>query len=178
MFFHRGQQGSLEWAAEGSLCSRDLQRSWEEDAQAANSGFWESSSTPSLCRPGELGSGYTGAHLASRCSMYILCCIWSSSGSDLCNLIQVLEEMESDLGISYPSALPPDERRQYQRDVLSLYKHNQDLNTSLKSHQEELIGAESMLIDLEDEKNWLQEKVDWDIPNFYILEQFMVPLDI
>ncbi|XP_016091279.1 Usher syndrome type-1C protein-binding protein 1 [Sinocyclocheilus grahami] len=48
---------------------------------------------------------------------------------------QVLEEMETDLGISYPSALPPDERRQYQRDVLSLYKHNQDLNTSLKSRQ-------------------------------------------
>ncbi|XP_067287746.1 colorectal mutant cancer protein [Pseudorasbora parva] len=72
---------------------------------------------------------------------------------------QVLEEMESDLGISYPSALPPDERRQYQRDVLSLYKHNQDLNTSLKSRQEELIGAESMLMDLEDEKKWLQEKL-------------------
>ncbi|KAG1928541.1 hypothetical protein F2P79_023603 [Pimephales promelas] len=72
---------------------------------------------------------------------------------------QVLEEMESDLGISYPSALPPDERRQYQRDVLSLYKHNQDLNTSLKSHQEELIEAESLLIDLEDEKKWLMEKL-------------------
>ncbi|XP_051768624.1 colorectal mutant cancer protein isoform X1 [Ctenopharyngodon idella] len=72
---------------------------------------------------------------------------------------QVLEEMESDLGISYPSALPPDERRQYQRDVLSLYKHNQDLNTSLKSRQEELIDAEGMLMDLEDEKKWLQEKL-------------------
>lgn len=84
--------------------------------------------------------------------------------------------MESDLGISYPSALPPDERRQYQRDVLSLYKHNQDLNTSLKSRQEELIDAEGMLMDLEDEKKWLQEKVDWDIPksiiNFYIWEQY------
>ncbi|XP_050978771.1 colorectal mutant cancer protein isoform X1 [Labeo rohita] len=72
---------------------------------------------------------------------------------------QVLEEMERDLGISYPSALPPDERRQYQRDVLSLYKHNQDLNASLKSRQEELVGAERMLMDLEDEKKWLQEKV-------------------
>ncbi|XP_056122472.1 colorectal mutant cancer protein isoform X2 [Rhinichthys klamathensis goyatoka] len=72
---------------------------------------------------------------------------------------QVLEEMESDLGISYPSALPPDERRQYQRDVLTLYKHNQDLNTSLKSHQEELLGAESLLIGLEDEKKWLMEKL-------------------
>ncbi|XP_067244670.1 colorectal mutant cancer protein isoform X3 [Chanodichthys erythropterus] len=72
---------------------------------------------------------------------------------------QVLEEMESDLGISYPSALPPDERRQYQRDVLSLYKHNQDLNTSLKSRQEELIDAEGVLMDLEDEKKWLQEKL-------------------
>ncbi|XP_056122471.1 harmonin-binding protein USHBP1 isoform X1 [Rhinichthys klamathensis goyatoka] len=67
--------------------------------------------------------------------------------------------MESDLGISYPSALPPDERRQYQRDVLTLYKHNQDLNTSLKSHQEELLGAESLLIGLEDEKKWLMEKL-------------------
>ncbi|KAL1265466.1 hypothetical protein QQF64_003493 [Cirrhinus molitorella] len=72
---------------------------------------------------------------------------------------QVLEEMERDLGISYPSALPPDERRQYQRDVLSLHKHNQDLNASLKSRQEELVGAERMLMDLEDEKKWLQEKV-------------------
>ncbi|RXN31914.1 colorectal mutant cancer -like isoform X2 [Labeo rohita] len=73
--------------------------------------------------------------------------------------VRVLEEMERDLGISYPSALPPDERRQYQRDVLSLYKHNQDLNASLKSRQEELVGAERMLMDLEDEKKWLQEKV-------------------
>ncbi|XP_052425374.1 colorectal mutant cancer protein isoform X2 [Carassius gibelio] len=72
---------------------------------------------------------------------------------------QVLEEMERELGFSYPSALPHDERRQYQRDVLSLYKHNQDLNKSLKSHQEELMGAERTLMYLEDEKKWLQEKV-------------------
>ncbi|XP_026131632.1 colorectal mutant cancer protein-like isoform X2 [Carassius auratus] len=72
---------------------------------------------------------------------------------------QVLEEMERELGFSYPSALPHDERRQYQRDVLSLYKHNQDLNKSLKSHQEELVGAERALMYLEDEKKWLQEKV-------------------
>ncbi|RXN02285.1 colorectal mutant cancer -like isoform X2 [Labeo rohita] len=81
-------------------------------------------------------------------------CLYNASSS-----ITVLEEMERDLGISYPSALPPDERRQYQRDVLSLYKHNQDLNASLKSRQEELVGAERMLMDLEDEKKWLQEKV-------------------
>ncbi|XP_052466201.1 colorectal mutant cancer protein isoform X1 [Carassius gibelio] len=72
---------------------------------------------------------------------------------------QVLEEMERDLGISYPSALPPDERRQYQRDVLSLYKHNQDLSACLKSRQGELVGAERTLTDLEEEKKWLQEKV-------------------
>uniref|UniRef100_A0A9J7YRT1 Usher syndrome 1C binding protein 1 n=1 Tax=Cyprinus carpio carpio TaxID=630221 RepID=A0A9J7YRT1_CYPCA len=72
---------------------------------------------------------------------------------------QVLEEMERELGISYPSALPPDERRQYQREVLSLYKHNQDLNNFLKSRQEELMGAERTLMDLEDEKKWLQEKM-------------------
>lgn len=72
---------------------------------------------------------------------------------------QVLEEMERDLGISYPSALPTDERRQYQREVLSLYKHNQDLNASLKSRQDELMGAEKTLVDLEDEKKFLQEKV-------------------
>ncbi|XP_056324412.1 colorectal mutant cancer protein [Danio aesculapii] len=72
---------------------------------------------------------------------------------------QVLEEMERDLGISYPSALPTDERRQYQREVLSLYKHNQELNASLKSRQDELMGAERALVDLEDEKKFLQEKV-------------------
>ncbi|XP_043108529.1 colorectal mutant cancer protein isoform X2 [Puntigrus tetrazona] len=72
---------------------------------------------------------------------------------------QVLEEMERDLGISYPSALPPEERRRYQRDVLSLHKHNQDLSACLKSRQEELMGAERNLMDLEDEKKWLQEKV-------------------
>ncbi|XP_056591287.1 harmonin-binding protein USHBP1 isoform X2 [Triplophysa dalaica] len=71
---------------------------------------------------------------------------------------QVLEEMESDLGISYPSALPPDERRQYQREILSLYKQNRDLNASMKSRQEELKGAERTLADIEDEKKWLQEK--------------------
>ncbi|KAI7795461.1 putative colorectal mutant cancer protein-like, partial [Triplophysa rosa] len=71
---------------------------------------------------------------------------------------QVLEEMESDLGISYPSALPPDERRQYQRDILSLYKQNRDLSASMKSRQEELKGAERTLSDIEDEKKWLQEK--------------------
>lgn len=74
----------------------------------------------------------------------------------------MLEEMESDLGISYPSALPPDERRQYQRDILSLYKQNRDLSASLKSRQEELKGAERTLVDLEDEKKWLQEKVEAD----------------
>lgn len=72
---------------------------------------------------------------------------------------QVLEEMESDLGITYPSALPPDERRQYQRDTLTLYKQNQDLSASLKSRQEELKGAEMTLVDLEDEKKWLQQKL-------------------
>lgn len=75
-------------------------------------------------------------------------------------MLQVLEEMESDLGISYPSALPPDERRQYQREILSLYKQNRDLNASMKSRQEELKGAERTLADIEDEKKWLQEKVE------------------
>lgn len=74
----------------------------------------------------------------------------------------MLEEIERDLGISYPSALPPDERRQYQRDILSLYKQNRDLSASLKSRQEELKGAERSLVDLEDEKKWLQEKVEAD----------------
>lgn len=68
--------------------------------------------------------------------------------------------MESDLGISYPSALPPDERRQYQRETLTLYKQNQDLSASLNRRQEELKGAERTLVDLEDEKKWLQQKVD------------------
>ncbi len=79
--------------------------------------------------------------------------------------------MERDLGISYRSALPPDERRQYQRDVLSLYKHNQDLNASLESRQEELMGAERTLTDLEDEKKWLQEMVDGDILNQSLIQK-------
>ncbi len=102
--------------------------------------------------------------------LHVLYSVWTSSSSDLCDLPQVLEEMERDLGISYPSALPPDERRQYQRDVLSLYKHNQDLNASLQSRQEELMGAERTLTDLEDEKTWLQGEVDWDIFNQSLIQ--------
>ncbi|XP_051957855.1 harmonin-binding protein USHBP1 [Xyrauchen texanus] len=72
---------------------------------------------------------------------------------------QVLDEMERDCGISYPSALPPEERRLYQQDLLSLYKQKQDLSATLKSRQEELTSAERRLVDFEDEKKWLQEKL-------------------
>ncbi|TRZ01414.1 hypothetical protein DNTS_015152, partial [Danionella cerebrum] len=72
---------------------------------------------------------------------------------------QVLVEMERDLGICYPSHLPHEERRQYQHEVLSLYKLNQDLNNTIRSRQEELVGAERTLMDFEHERKLLQEKV-------------------
>ncbi|XP_015458794.3 colorectal mutant cancer protein isoform X1 [Astyanax mexicanus] len=73
---------------------------------------------------------------------------------------QVLEEMERELGISYPSELPPEERQAYQKDVLLLDKLNRDLSASLKSRQEELKSAEGAILEMEDEKKRLREKLE------------------
>ncbi|XP_035379058.1 colorectal mutant cancer protein isoform X2 [Electrophorus electricus] len=72
---------------------------------------------------------------------------------------QVLEEMEREFGISYPSALPSEDRQRYQRDILSFDKLNQDLRTRLQNRQEEQMSAERAILDLEEEKKRLREKL-------------------
>ncbi|XP_062411279.1 colorectal mutant cancer protein isoform X2 [Sardina pilchardus] len=72
---------------------------------------------------------------------------------------QVLEEMERELGFSYRSALPSEERQRYQRDVLELHRHNGSLRSALQSRQQELGLSDSALHDMEDEKKKLQEKL-------------------
>ncbi|XP_042178432.1 uncharacterized protein ushbp1 isoform X3 [Oncorhynchus tshawytscha] len=72
---------------------------------------------------------------------------------------QVLEEMEREFGISYPSGLPPEERQQYQKDILALHQRNCDLRSSLQSRQEELEGAKVTVGDIEVERNSLHERL-------------------
>ncbi|XP_076880538.1 uncharacterized protein ushbp1 [Brachyhypopomus gauderio] len=71
----------------------------------------------------------------------------------------VLEEMERELGVSYPSAMPSEERQRYQKDILCLDKVNRDLRTRLQNHQEEQKSSEAAILDLEEEKKRLQEKL-------------------
>ncbi|KAK6313731.1 hypothetical protein J4Q44_G00151900 [Coregonus suidteri] len=72
---------------------------------------------------------------------------------------QVLEEMEREFGISYPSGLPPEERQQYQKDILALHQRNCALRSTLQSRQEELEGAKVTVGDMEVERNSLQERL-------------------
>jgi hypothetical protein len=67
--------------------------------------------------------------------------------------------MEREFGISYPSGLPPEERQQYQKDILALHQRNCDLRSSLQSRQEELEGAKVTVGDIEVERNSLHERV-------------------
>ncbi|XP_036443118.1 colorectal mutant cancer protein isoform X1 [Colossoma macropomum] len=73
---------------------------------------------------------------------------------------QVLEEMERELGISYTSALPSEERQRYQKDVLSLDKLNRDLSANIQSHQDELKSAEGAILEMEEEKKKLREQLE------------------
>ncbi|KAF5910010.1 colorectal mutant cancer protein-like isoform X1 [Clarias magur] len=73
---------------------------------------------------------------------------------------QVLEEMERDLGISYLSALPTEERQKYQKEVLYLGNLNQELSTSIQKRQEEQKKMEGVIVEMEAEKKRLQEKLD------------------
>ncbi|KAK3533034.1 hypothetical protein QTP70_006220 [Hemibagrus guttatus] len=73
---------------------------------------------------------------------------------------QVLEEMERELGITYPSALPTKERQKYQKEVLSLSKLNRKLNSSLQKYQAEQKKMEGAIMEMEEEKKRLQEKLD------------------
>ncbi|XP_010870869.2 colorectal mutant cancer protein isoform X2 [Esox lucius] len=72
---------------------------------------------------------------------------------------KILDEMEREFGISYPSGLPPEERQQYQKDVLTLHQRNCDLRRILHSRQDELEGAKITVGEMEDERNRLQERL-------------------
>lgn len=67
--------------------------------------------------------------------------------------------MERELGISYLSALPTNERQTYQKDVLSLGKSNRELNSCLRKRQEEQKKMEGAIQEMEEEKKRLREKV-------------------
>ncbi|KAJ8374694.1 hypothetical protein SKAU_G00052740 [Synaphobranchus kaupii] len=72
---------------------------------------------------------------------------------------RVLEELERELGISYPSELPAEERQQYQRDVLALYKRNCNLHATLQCREKELCRSKVTLDGLKEERNKLQLKL-------------------
>ncbi|KAJ7986223.1 hypothetical protein DPEC_G00337730 [Dallia pectoralis] len=72
---------------------------------------------------------------------------------------QILDEIESEFGITYPSGLPPEERQQYHKDMLTLHQHNCDLHRILHSRQEELDDAKVTVGEMENERNLLQEKL-------------------
>lgn len=67
--------------------------------------------------------------------------------------------MERELGISYLSALPTEERQKYQKEVVSLGKLNRDLSSSLQKRQEEQKKMEGAILEMEEEKRRLREKV-------------------
>lgn len=67
--------------------------------------------------------------------------------------------MERELGISYLSALPSNERQKYQKEVLSLGELNQKLSSGLQKRQEEQKKMEGAIQEMEVEKKRLQEKV-------------------
>ncbi|XP_060797610.1 harmonin-binding protein USHBP1 isoform X2 [Neoarius graeffei] len=73
---------------------------------------------------------------------------------------QVLEEMERELGISYLSALPTTERQKYQKEDLSLGKINRELSSSLQKRQEEQMKMEAAILEMEEDKKRLREKLD------------------
>ncbi|KAG7487920.1 hypothetical protein MATL_G00028550 [Megalops atlanticus] len=72
---------------------------------------------------------------------------------------QILEEMEREFGISYPSELPAEERQQYQRDIIALHKRNCNLRTTLQCREKELSRSKLALGGLKEERNKLQLKL-------------------
>ncbi|MBN3317129.1 CRCM protein, partial [Atractosteus spatula] len=72
---------------------------------------------------------------------------------------KVLEEMEREFGISYPSALPPEERRQLQRDTLTYHQRNHDLRQSLRQREEEINRSKVMLNGLQEERDRMKAKL-------------------
>ncbi|XP_015221104.1 colorectal mutant cancer protein isoform X2 [Lepisosteus oculatus] len=72
---------------------------------------------------------------------------------------KVLEEMEREFGISYPSALPPEERRQLQRDTLTYHQRNHDLRQSLRQREEEISRSKVMLSGLQEERDRMKVKL-------------------
>uniref|UniRef100_W5M4Y2 Usher syndrome 1C binding protein 1 n=1 Tax=Lepisosteus oculatus TaxID=7918 RepID=W5M4Y2_LEPOC len=73
---------------------------------------------------------------------------------------KVLEEMEREFGISYPSALPPEERRQLQRDTLTYHQRNHDLRQSLRQREEEISRSKVMLSGLQEERDRMKVRAD------------------
>lgn len=69
--------------------------------------------------------------------------------------------MERELGISYLSALPTTERQKYQKEVLSLGKINRELSSSLQKRQEEQMKMEAAILEMEEDKKRLREKVTY-----------------
>lgn len=74
----------------------------------------------------------------------------------LAHRLQMVEEMETEFGISCPSGLPKD---LYQEDILDLEKRDFALRSTLQSHKEELERAQSTFSLMEEEKNKVEEKV-------------------
>lgn len=69
--------------------------------------------------------------------------------------------MERELGISYLSALPTTEHQKYQKEVLSLGKINHELSSSLQKRQEEQMKMEAAILEMEEDKKRLREKVTY-----------------
>ncbi|KAJ8278648.1 hypothetical protein COCON_G00057140 [Conger conger] len=103
--------------------------------------------------------GRTWAAPHNACSEEKLAQHLTAASESWVKATQILEELERELGISYPSELPAEDRQRYQRDVLSLHKHNCSLRASLQCRETELCRSNVTLNGLKEERNKLQLKL-------------------
>lgn len=72
---------------------------------------------------------------------------------------EVLDDMETELGIPSVPGLPPEERSCLQREVLASRQGNRDLRTTLQQREQEIHRSKVMLSSLQEERDRLKNKV-------------------
>lgn len=75
------------------------------------------------------------------------------------HVTQVLDDMETELGIPSVPGLPPEEHSCLQREVLASRQGNRDLRTTLQQREQEIHRSKVMLSSLQEERDRLKNKV-------------------
>ncbi|XP_041086624.1 colorectal mutant cancer protein isoform X2 [Polyodon spathula] len=75
------------------------------------------------------------------------------------HVTQVLDDVETELGIPSDMGLPPEERSCLQREVLASRQGNRDLRTTLQQREQEIHRSKVMLSSLQEERDRLKKKV-------------------